>query len=144
MEHKRRFGVSITSSIAEKLDKLATMLNIDRSRIVEEALKEYLHDQAHLLGNHKCVGLLIVLKRDRKIDIAEAIEEYKDIISAYNHVHVAGKCIETIMVSGDSARILSLKRKLINIGYIVRYIPISFKVYNKSENEEIDEGGPST
>ena len=141
MEHKKRFGVSIASSIAEKLDRLAAMLNTDRSKLVEEALREYLHDQIYLLESHECTGLLIVLKRGKDASIAEAIEEYRDIISAYNHIHVADKCIETIIVSGNSARILSLKRRLMDIGCMVRYIPISFRAYGRPSNREEGKGG---
>ncbi len=124
---KRRFGVSIPTDIADKLDELSNKLNIDRSSIIVDALKEYIHDHLHYLVPHRCTGLMILVGGNH-IDIANTLEEYRDVVSMYNHMHVHGKCIETLIVSGSSNRIADLHKRLCSIGCRVRYIPVSYEI----------------
>ncbi len=119
---KKRFGVSVPMDLAVQLDELADKLGVDRSSLVVEALRTYIHDHMHILKPHKCMGVMIstgIIK-----DLGKIIENYRDIIIAYNHYHVDGKCIVTMIVSGDSSRIQSLSADLLSRKCMVRYIPL--------------------
>ncbi|ADI31566.1 CopG family ribbon-helix-helix protein [Staphylothermus hellenicus] len=124
MSSKRRFGVSIPSDIADALDKLAELTGSDRSSIVAEALRTYLHDHLHYMIPHKCTGFIIVVKKEKNVSPSIVIDKFKDIIQSYNHTHYEGKCIEIFFVSGYSGRIAELDRKLRSMGCSVRYIPL--------------------
>jgi CopG family nickel-responsive transcriptional regulator len=129
MSGKRRFGVSIPSDIADALDKLAEAVNTDRSSLVAEALRTYIHDHLHYLVPHKCLGILIVIdRRGRLSSTGRVIEKYKDIIKNYTHNHVDNHCVEIFIVNGSSSRIRDLDRELRSIGCSVRYIPLSTNI----------------
>lgn len=124
---KRRFGVSIPSDLADDLEKLAKALGTDRSSIVRDALREYIHDHMHYLVPHECSGVMILMGNIDHERLHRVIEEFRDIIHSYNHTHVAGICIEILIVSGPSPRITLMHRTLVETkGCIVRYVPIKY------------------
>lgn len=136
MSGKRRFGVSIPSNIAEALDKLAELTGSDRSSIVAEALRTYLHDHLHYMVPHKCTGFIIVVNKEKNISASIVIDKFKDIIQSYNHTHYRGKCIEIFFVSGYSGRIAELDKKLRSMGCSVRYIPLQTTTNIEEETKE--------
>ena len=122
---KRRFGVSIPEDLADKLDKLSIALNMDRSSIVREALREYVHDHLHYIVPHQCVGVLVIVGADGCVRKLAAFEQFKGLVTSYNHVHVDGSCLEVVVVSGDSSEIAKLHRTLSGLrNCTVRYIPV--------------------
>ena len=123
MSGKKRFGISVPAHMAEQLDRLAEKLGTDRSRLVVEALETFLHDNLHVLEPHKCSG--IIVSRSTRRSLGDIVEKYRDIIISYNHYHVDGQCIVTMIVSGDSERIVELSGELCRLGCRVRYIPFS-------------------
>jgi len=128
-ERKRRFGISIPEKLAQNLDKLAEKLNSNRSEIVHQALKEYIHDHLHYLVPHECRGVIIILGEKEHGKLFNVIEEYHAIICNYNHTHAEEHCISTLIVSGPSNKIAELHKKLREIpGVKVRYIPISYDI----------------
>ncbi len=128
---RRRFGISIPEDMANELDQLSSRLEIDRSSIVETALREYIHDQLYNLIEHKCTGLIVIIGSVKHGSLSSVMEEYRDIVSMYNHVHAGNQCIETIVVSGLSSRVVELYKALSSLGCRVRYIPISFSSLEK-------------
>jgi CopG family nickel-responsive transcriptional regulator len=122
---KKRFGVSIPVEVAEDLDKLAGKLGTDRSSLVVEALKTFLHDNLYILKEHVCTGILVSSNVGGEVIPGEIIEKYRGIIKAYNHYHVGNLCIVTIIVSGPSEKILGLASELSSRGCRVRYIPLT-------------------
>ncbi|MCE4599163.1 MAG: CopG family ribbon-helix-helix protein [Desulfurococcales archaeon] len=122
---KRRFGISIPEAMASDLDRLASRLGIDRSKLVERAIKAFLDDYTHLMVPHTCSGILILScdDVDEKI-VSRVIEEYRDIASARLHTHVEARCIETLVVYGDSSRIAEIHSALEKAGCNVRYVPL--------------------
>ena len=103
MAKKRRFGISIPSDVAENLDALAKILEIDRSKIVEQALRSYILDYIHYLYPHKCRGIMIVYREtEHEIRVLSILEEFRDIVLSYSHYHVDKLCIESLIISGDS------------------------------------------
>ncbi len=121
---KRRFGVSIPEELAEELDRLAEITGSDRSSIIAEALKQYIHDHLHYLERHKCLGLLISIKTRDKMREGRLIDEFEDIIKNYIHQHIGRLCIEIFLVSGDSEKITKLHSRLRRTTPCVRYLPL--------------------
>ncbi len=126
---RRRFGISIPESIARDLDELASKLKTDRSSLVCEAIRTYIHDHLHYLIPHRCVGLLIIFSGvggDRYRGFFKVIEKYRDIIISYTHIHADNRCVDILVLSGSSERIRSLHREFIVIGCKARYMPLSY------------------
>ncbi len=122
---RRRFGVSVPEELARMLDELARVVNRDRSSLVAEALRVYLHDHQHLLRPHRCAGVIIAWSRSGDVK-AEVLEEYMDIVRGHLHAHLDGYCVNVVLVEGDSERIASLTRRLSSGGRCTaRYIPLS-------------------
>lgn len=127
--NKRRFGISIPEDMARDLDKLASKLSIDRSSIVCEAIRTYIHDHLHYLTPHKCMGVLILfshISRNNYKKFFNIIERYRDVIISYTHHHIEEKCIEVLILSGSSEKIQSLHREFMVIGCKARYLPLTF------------------
>ncbi len=120
---RRRFGVSIDEELAEKLDRLAEKAGMDRSRVVEEALRVFLGDHDHMSFEHECSGVIVASCPDPSGG-QEASEEFRDIVRSVIHSHAGGACIEILVVSGDSTRIARLYSTLASRGCRPRFVPV--------------------
>jgi CopG family nickel-responsive transcriptional regulator len=122
---KRRFGVSMDSSVADSLDRLADALGTDRSSLIERAVRLLLENYQHYLTKHECWGLLVLagdeMPRSR---VFQVIEEYRDIVVNSNHIHSSRGCAEVIAVHGESDRVRELHRRLEELRCNVRFIPL--------------------
>ncbi|RLG88047.1 MAG: CopG family transcriptional regulator [Thermoprotei archaeon] len=129
-EGKKRFGISISTKIADELSELAKRLGVNRSSLIEEALKEFLHDHIHYLTPHMCKGIMVLTGKYEKEALMPIIEDFKDIIHSYMHMHVDEVCIEIILVSGHSSKIATLHSTLERSlkGCKVRYLPIKYEI----------------
>ena len=123
MSRKRRFGISIPEDVANDLDFLAEKLNVDRSKLVCEAIRTYIKDHAHYLSPHECYGVITLVSNDN-VQLLKVIEEFKDIIREFTHIHIDEKCINALVVSGSSTKIAELHKRLLSIFYNVRFIPL--------------------
>jgi len=136
---KRRFGISITANVANVLDELASKLGVDRSSIIEKAVRNFLLDHMHYVVPHECKGLMVLTGSYGRDDLLKVIESFRDVIHSYIHMHVGDMCIEIIVVSGISSRIAELHSTLESSmkGCIIRYIPLLHTLitkYNLSNN----------
>ncbi len=127
---KRRFGISIPYILADILDELASKLGINRSSLIEKALRDFLQDHIHYLTPHQCQGIMILMGKYERTSLLPIIEKYRDIIHSYIHTHLNNICIEIIMVSGNSTRISSLHSVLERSlkGCRIKYVPISYEL----------------
>ncbi|RLG86148.1 MAG: CopG family transcriptional regulator [Thermoprotei archaeon] len=126
MGRKRRFGISLPEELAEKLDTLSRKLSVDRSSLVEMALREFIHDHTHYLYEHVCRGIMIVHRHGNNEQFLAIVEKFRDIIRSYSHTHIDGVCFELLIVSGSSSRICQLHRELSLLPRCrTRYIPFS-------------------
>ncbi len=122
---KRRFGVSLDASLAERLDALAEALGVDRSSLVERAVRKFIDDYKHLLEAHDCSGLLVLRSvRNSRDKVFTVLEKYRDIVVSSNHVHVTDDCVEVVAVRGPSGRIQAFLRELEGRSCNARFIPI--------------------
>lgn len=119
---KRRFGISIDESIANTLEVLSHQTGVNRSKLIEEALKGYLEHHSHLLVPHTCKGILVARCPNRSL-LAGVSEQYKEIIKAWLHAHLDGECMEAFFVEGDSAKIRDLYSSILKKGCSCRYVP---------------------
>ncbi len=135
MARRRRFGVSIPEELASSLDALAAKLGRDRSSLVAEALRTYIHDHIHLLEPHRCAGVIIAWSRDGD-GLRQRLEEYMDIVKGHMHTHIAGYCVNILVVEGDSERIARLTRSLASLpGCVARYIPLGSRAPHGGRDE---------
>lgn len=124
MGKKKRFGIAIDIALAEKLDLIAKSMNLNRSKLVEKALNEFIEEQSHSSQNHRCCGIIVTETSDCK-GMDKAIEQYRDIIISYAHSHIEKRCICMFIIMGDSQRVRDLHKSLILNSYRARYIPIA-------------------
>ncbi|WP_148217113.1 CopG family ribbon-helix-helix protein [Acidilobus saccharovorans] len=122
MGNKVRFGVSLPDDLSRELDLLAAKVNVSRSELVEQALRNMLSDYIHYLVPHDCDGVMVALCPESR-GSEDIIEQYSDIAETYIHAHRNGKCFEVLMLSGPSQRISELHGKLLAAGCGVRFLP---------------------
>lgn len=124
MAKKKRFGVSIDIALAEKLDSIAKSMSIDRSRLVEKALSEFVKEHSHSVQDHRCCGVMVA-ETTGCDTINKVVELYRDIIMSYTHNHIEKRCICIAVVVGNSHRVRDLHKDLMISSHRARYIPIA-------------------
>ncbi len=96
---KRRFGVSLPEELASELDRLAEDSGMERSRIVEEAVRAYIKDAR---GGGGLLVLVVVCKSPP----GSVIEEVGGVIS-HQHIHADGEdCIDIIVTRAENAGLI--------------------------------------
>uniref|UniRef100_A0A7C4BBY1 Ribbon-helix-helix domain-containing protein n=1 Tax=Ignisphaera aggregans TaxID=334771 RepID=A0A7C4BBY1_9CREN len=121
---KKRFGISVEQRLYSKLDEVTKRLGVDRSTVVEEALRNYLNDLSHLAENHTCCGLIVVENPDA-VEMERILAGHKDVIMSYSHHHIGGRCVCTIVVWGSAETLASFYSKVSKIkGLNKRFIPL--------------------
>ncbi len=128
MTRRKRFGVSVNEPSAKMLDALCSLLGVSRSRVVEEAIEEYLSRYQHLASRHHCIGVFIVagpVEGCGSVDTARrVVAEFGEVVKAHLHMHESGYCVEVLMVSGDSSKIRTLYSRLKGSGRRVMFVPL--------------------
>ncbi len=126
---KRRFGVSIPEHLARDLDELGTKMSIERSRLVEEAVRVYIRDHKHHLYPHKCRGLLIVQTKTSSClwgEINSIMEKHREIVRFSIHFHIDDDCLDIFVTEGESNEVSLFHQELMGLkGTITRYVPLS-------------------
>jgi len=124
---KKRFGIAVSSEVAEELDMITEKFNTDRSKVVEYALRSFLMEYKHHYSKcHKCVGILVISRKSLGVEISnnDIYSEFKEVILSYSHHHVENRCIEVLVLSGSSEIIADLHNRLLRAGCECRYIPL--------------------
>ncbi len=119
---KVRFGISIPEELSRELDQLAEKVNISRSDLVEQAIRNMLTDYMHYLVPHECQGVMVAVCPENK-GSETVVEEFSDVAGTYLHFHQRSMCFEVLMVSGPSKRITELHGRLVSLGCGVRFLP---------------------
>ncbi|MEZ0393608.1 MAG: CopG family ribbon-helix-helix protein [Desulfurococcaceae archaeon] len=124
-EERRRFGVSISRDLSLELDRIASERNVSRSRIVEEAIAEYISNEKHERGEeHVCEGIAICCTRGRCSAGKIEYEKYREIIVSSAHYHLEDLCIETFIVKGPYKDVWSLVKSLRAVHSYAKYVPM--------------------
>ncbi len=122
---KKRFGVSVSRSLAESLDMVAGMLGLDRSSVVELALRGLLEDYTHHVIPHDCVALIAHICDRDLVEVATVIGGYGELRITQLHSHTGEKCIQILLVSGSSSVIADFYSKLAKLkGCRAKYMPL--------------------
>ena len=124
MARKRRFGIAVDTTLAEKLDLVARSMNIDRSKLVEKMLSEYIEDYMHNVKDHQCCGV-VVAESEKCEYISRSAQLYRDIIVSYTHNHVQEKCVCTFLIIGDSKRVRNFHKELVLNNVKAKYVPVA-------------------
>lgn len=96
---KRRFGVSLPEELASELDRLAEDTGMERSRIVEEAVRSYIKDAR---GGEGLLVLIVVCGSPP----GSVIEEVGGVIS-HQHVHADdSECIDIIVTKASNTGLI--------------------------------------
>ncbi|ADV65080.1 CopG family ribbon-helix-helix protein [Desulfurococcus mucosus] len=119
---KRRFGISIPSNIAERLDNLAELLHCDRSTIVSNALNEYIHENLHGEKEHECRGVIVAYTSASPPP--NLFSKYTDVVSAYSLYKVRDGFIMVLVVEGSSRLINELRTRISSHASVQRYMPL--------------------
>ncbi len=126
---KRRFGVSVSSDLAEAIDKVAVKSGCSRSSIIELAVKSFIVEYNHLKEPHECCGLFVIKPRESSVFsrfIEESMREYESIVRFTTHFHACGSCIYIICIGGDYRVIREFRDKVLRSGLcsMLKYIPL--------------------
>ena len=122
---KRRFGVSVSRGVAESLDVIANSLGLDRSSLVEIALRGLLEDFTHHIVPHRCVALIVNVCDKDPGEAASLVESYRELGITQLHSHTGEKCLQILLVTGPSSVISDLYSKLAKLkGCRSKYIPL--------------------
>jgi metal-responsive CopG/Arc/MetJ family transcriptional regulator len=122
---KRRFGVSVSRSLAEGLDMVAGVLGLDRSSLVELALRGFLEDYTHHVVQHECIALIAHICDRDLVEIASVIGSYGKLRITQLHSHTGERCIQILLVAGSSSVIADFYSKLAKLkGCRVKYVPL--------------------
>ncbi len=122
---KRRFGVSVSKNIAESLDSIAETLGLDRSSVVELALRGLLEDYTHHLIPHECLALIVYVCDRDLVEISKIVSDYEELNITHLHSHTGEKCVQILIISGSNSIIADFYSKLSKLkGCKAKYIPL--------------------
>ena len=129
---RKRTGISLPENLLQEVDEFISATGIrSRSKIIADALKQYLTEHKLLLEREKkLLGILIVTYNEKRGDtvkrLLDAQHEFLGDIRASLHVHLTHeRCLETILIEGQSTDVLKLLEKIENIVGVemVRFVP---------------------
>ncbi|MGC8582784.1 MAG: CopG family ribbon-helix-helix protein [Thermoproteus sp.] len=101
----KRFGVSLPDDLAQEVDRISQELGVTRSAVVAQAVSNFVQTYSqHLRDGHRCLGAILSLAEGMEI-VSEIMEEYKDLIANYSHMHIGDKCLSVFVVYGDGKRV---------------------------------------
>ena len=126
---KKRFGISLSDNLYENLNELSSLLQRNRSELIEEAVKTFINDYKHYLIPHNCTGVMIISCKSEDM-VKSMIDRYSDIAKTYIHTHENNTCIEIIFISGPSKKIVEFQKGLEKEARCTsRYVPLSMSSF---------------
>ncbi len=130
MSKKRRFGVSIPVKIADLVDDLARLNSCERSRVIEYALNEYLHENLHVEveEKHSCISIIVAVSS--KPIPSTILGKYVEIVKASMYYKIGNSHINILIIEGSSDTISKLRKELGKTTGSLRLIPLESMVRN--------------
>jgi len=127
---KRRFGVSIPVKIADLVDDLARLNSCERSRVIEYALNEYLHENLHVEveEKHSCISIIVAVSS--KPIPSTILGKYVEIVKASMYYKIGNSHINILIIEGSSDTISKLRKELGKTTGSLRLIPLESMVRN--------------
>ena len=121
MTRRVKTGVSLPEDIIRLLDEYMELTGArSRSKILSDAVLNFVNERLWLRTNRNIMGVLIVIYNEKRGETVKKLldiqHEYLDNISATLHIHAThDKCLEVILIRGESTRILRLLGDMQNI-----------------------------
>ena len=121
MTRRVKTGVSLPGDIIRLLDEYMELTGArSRSKILSDAVLNFVNERLWLRTNRNIMGVLIVIYNEKRGETVKKLldiqHEYLDNISATLHIHAThDKCLEVILIRGESTRILRLLGDMQNI-----------------------------
>jgi len=108
-------SVSLSAKELKAFEEVAREAGFSsRSDAVRDALHRFVTGANPINGAEgdiSCVVSIIYAER-KKLNVHEIIHEYSDIVHSSMHTHIGHRCVEQIVLAGDSADIKKLLAKL--------------------------------
>ncbi len=109
-----RFGVSLSSDLLKKFDKLIDRKGYkNRSEAIRDMIREELVSEEWKEGGRETVGVFSLVYDHHRNDLSQVINNIQhnnlNIIRSSTHVHIDHKnCLEVIILKGKSSEIRKL------------------------------------
>lgn len=101
----KRFGISLPEELAVEVDKISRELGVTRSAVVAQAVSAFVQLYSkHLKEGHLCLGAILSLAESTEA-VGHIMEQYKDLIASYSHIHIGDRCLSVFVVHGDGRRV---------------------------------------
>lgn len=113
-----RISVSLPSELLEEFDGFISLLNMDRSKAVQIAMRNFLTEyKAFSSFSGDSAGVVSIIYDHDVKGLEDAItdiqHEYNDTVIATVHAHLTrSDCMEVIIVKGKAERIKEFSEKL--------------------------------
>jgi len=126
-------AITIPENLLQKLDNFLEKMKLkSRSKVISEALTEYLTEREWLLTTEgRVIGLLVMIYDEKRGETVKRVLDIQhDFIHSARftfHVHLShDRCLEVVFLEGEKKTILSLVNRIEQIVGVrmVRFIPI--------------------
>jgi len=126
-------AITIPENLLQKLDNFLEKMKLKSgSKVISEALTEYLTEREWLLTTEgRVIGLLVMIYDEKRGETVKRVLDIQhDFIHSARftfHVHLShDRCLEVVFLEGEKKTILSLVNRIEQIVGVrmVRFIPI--------------------
>ncbi len=114
-----RISVSLPSELLEEFDEFISLLDMDRSKAVQIAMRNFLTEYKAFSHSGDSAGVISVMYdhdvRGLEESITDIQHEYNDIVVATVHAHLTrSDCMEVVIVKGKAEKIKEFSEKLMS------------------------------
>ncbi len=117
-EKVARISISTPRGILEEFDEVITQIGYDRSKAIQQAMKNFLTDYKWTRSQAKRVaGVVIFIYNHHTIGLDERLTDiqhrHASIINSTLHLHLGHEdCLQIVAVKGSSGRIQKLSQEI--------------------------------
>ncbi|MEM3663668.1 MAG: nickel-responsive transcriptional regulator NikR [Candidatus Jordarchaeales archaeon] len=114
-----RISISLPSELLEEFDGFISFLNMDRSKAVQVAMRNFLTEYKAFSSSGDSAGVISIIYDHDVKGLEESItdiqHEYNDMVIATVHAHLTrSDCMEVVIVKGKAERIKEFSEKLMS------------------------------
>lgn len=107
-------SISLDKETIDKIDFLSDRLKIkSRSEIIRKGVDSFFSEVSELSKLGKSVNATISIVHEHSVSITKVLHSFREVIISHQHNHFSnGKCLETLIVQGNSNDIKDLYSNL--------------------------------
>ena len=114
-----RISVSLPSELLEEFDEFISLLDMDRSKAVQIAMRNFLTEYKAFSHSGDSAGVISMIYdhdvRGLEESITDIQHEYNDVVVATVHAHLTrSDCMEVVIVKGKAEKIKEFSEKLMS------------------------------